>query len=368
MGTITTRKRSDGTLGYTAQIRLKKGGKLIYSEAQTFDRKAAAAIWLKKRETELAQPGGLERLQQRDPTLAEVIAQYIKEHQRELGRTKAQVLRTISASSLAKLKCSEIGSPQIMEYAQSLDVQPQTVGNYMSHLAAVFAVAKPMWGYPLDREAMQSAVLVGKRMGVVSKSRERDRRPTLDELDKLLTHYTEQAKRNKATLPMVDIVLFALFSTRRQEEITRITWEDLHQERREVIVRNMKHPGEKQGNDVRVSLPDEALIIILRQPGEHKGPIFPFDAGSISASFTRACKLLGIDNLTFHDLRHEGVSRLFELGRTIPMVASVSGHRSWQSLKRYTHLHEVGDKYAGWRWNPLSPPPDAPAPAPAGTA
>jgi integrase len=59
---------------------------------------------------------------------------------------------------------------------------------------------------------------------------------------------------------------------------------------------------------------------------------------------------LAIDDLHFHDLRHEGVSRLFEMGRTIPQVASVSGHRSWQSLQRYTHLRQVGDKYAGWKW------------------
>ena len=76
--------------------------------------------------------------------------------------------------------------------------------------------------------------------------------------------------------------------------------------------------------------------------------IFPFTTDAISANFTRACRLLGIEDLHFHDLRHEGISRLFEMGWTIPQVASVSGHRSWQSLKRYTHLSQRGDKWAGW--------------------
>jgi len=44
------------------------------------------------------------------------------------------------------------------------------------------------------------------------------------------------------------------------------------------------------------------------------------------------------------------VSRLFELGYTIPHAAAVSGHRSWVSLKRYTHIRQTGDKYAGWKW------------------
>lgn len=62
---------------------------------------------------------------------------------------------------------------------------------------------------------------------------------------------------------------------------------------------------------------------------------------------TRACKLLDIKDLRFHDMRHEGVSRLFEMGWNIPHVAAVSGHRSWVGLKRYTHIRETGDKYVG---------------------
>jgi len=74
---------------------------------------------------------------------------------------------------------------------------------------------------------------------------------------------------------------------------------------------------------------------------------------AISASFTRACKFLKIDGLTFHDLRHEAASRLFEQGWQIPRVAEVTGHRSWASLQRYTHLRQTGDKFAGWKWLPL---------------
>jgi integrase len=46
----------------------------------------------------------------------------------------------------------------------------------------------------------------------------------------------------------------------------------------------------------------------------------------------------GIDNLKFHDLRHGGVSRLFEQGYSIEQVALVSGHRDWKMLARYTQI------------------------------
>jgi len=58
VGTITPRKREDGSIGHTAQIRLKKGGQVVYTEAKTFDRAPAAKAWLDKRERKLAQPGG----------------------------------------------------------------------------------------------------------------------------------------------------------------------------------------------------------------------------------------------------------------------------------------------------------------------
>jgi hypothetical protein len=103
-----SRRRRDGTTGYTVVIRIKKGGKVIRTETQAFNRKQMAGAWLKKRETELAQPGALVRGD--DPPLAAVIDRYISESKREMGRTKAQVLGAITRRGVAGLRCSEIGS------------------------------------------------------------------------------------------------------------------------------------------------------------------------------------------------------------------------------------------------------------------
>jgi integrase len=148
------------------------------------------------------------------------------------------------------------------------------------------------------------------------------------------------------------VIAFAIFSTRRLEEITRLRRADLDKEGSRILVRDMKNPGEKIGNDVWCDLPAEALQIIPSMPSS-TDEIFPFTTDAIGMGFTRACQFLGIDDLHFHDLRHEGVSRLFEIGRNIPQVAAVSGHRSWSSLKRYTHLRQTGDKYAHWKWLPV---------------
>jgi integrase len=347
MGTILERKRKDGTVGYTAMIRLKKWGKLVFSETETFDRKQAATAWLKKRETELAQPGALTKPQ--DPLLKDVIDKYNEDKLRPHGKTKDQVLRSIKNHEIGGMHCSEITSQDLVRFAQSIDAQPSTRGNYISHLASIFSVARPAWGYPLDKQAMDDARTVLVKLGLTGKSKQRNRRPTLDELDKLMRYYTVMQIKRVDAIPMTRIIPFAIFSTRRQEEITTIVGKDLDKANLEMIVRDMKNPGEKIGNDVATTLTPEALQFIELQP-ETDGRIWPHNSDSISASFTRACSFLGIEDLHFHDLRHDGISRLFEMGWSIPRVSCVSGHRSWSSLKRYAHLRQVGDKYKDWPW------------------
>ena len=82
----------------------------------------------------------------------------------------------------------------------------ERVGPLESHLAAVFAIARPAWGYQLDQNAMKDAFVVAKRLGITTKSRARDRRPTMDELDSLMMHFGERLKRRPSSVPMQKII------------------------------------------------------------------------------------------------------------------------------------------------------------------
>jgi len=347
LGTVIGRTRKDGSKAFVAQIVVKKGGAIAHREAQTFDRKQAANAWIVKREAELKRPGGLEGRE--DPTLSAVIDRYIAESKNPVLGTKAQVLKTIKNSDLGETKCSDITSHTLVSFARELteNVEPQTCGNYFSHLSNIFTVARPAWNYPLSRQAFDDAVTVIKKLGLIRKGNERNRRPTLEELNQLMQHFGRVRDHRPSSIPMQKIVAFALFSTRRQEEITLLRWDDLDSDR--ILVRDMKHPGDKKGNNVYCELPPEALAIIESMPRQGER-IFPHSTDAISAAFTRACRILGIEDLRFHDLRHEGISRLFEMGRTIPQVAATSGHRSWNSLKRYTHIRQTKDKFENWKW------------------
>lgn len=353
MGHIIERTRKDGSTAYLAQIAIKRNGEWAHRELRTFDRRSQANAWLKKRENEIGAAGDdLSSIRNGGATLADAIKKYRDESIKEIGRTKAQVLESICEEyDIADLECDQIGSADIVAFAKELvEVRkPSTVSNYMSHLAAVFAIARPAWNMPLDQSAMDDAFKVCNRLGITGKSIARNRRPTMDELDALLDLFEQKHAHRPKSIPMHKLVGFALFSTRRQEEITRIAWDKLDAEGQRVFITNMKHPGDKIGNDIWCDLPEPALRIALSMP-RTKDLVFPFNADSISAAFTRTCKVLEIEDLRFHDLRHEGVSRLFEMGMTIPRVAAVSGHRSWSSLQRYTHIRQTGDKYEGWKW------------------
>lgn len=353
MGTILARRRKHGGMAYMAKIILTRGKTVIHRESRTFETHKRAKDWLRDREAELARPGELERIARPEVTLGDAIKRYVKETRRKLGRTKEQVLDAILDHPLSGRPCQSVRSDDIVSLARDLLAggrQPATVGNYLSHLAAVFAVAEPAWRYPLNRQAMDDARVVTTRMGLTGKSKERDRRPTLDELDALMQSFVDRSARRPSAIPMAKIIAFAIFSTRRQEEIVTIRWDDFDGDR--IMVRDMKNPGDKEGNNVWCDLTPEAAQIIQSMPRLAE-QIFPYTTDAISAGFIRACTQLQIDGLRFHDLRHDGISRLFEIGwrgGTIPHVAAVSGHRSWKSLQRYTHVRQQGDKYAGWRW------------------
>jgi integrase len=184
--------------------------------------------------------------------------------------------------------------------------------------------------------ALQSAKHQLAKRGQVSKSRKRDRRPTADEISRLLEHWRGQSKM----LPMEDLFQFAIASGMRLGEITKLRWPDVDPEHRAVIIRARKHPDPnvKANNDQLVALTDvtgyDAFEILERQAGRSER-IFPFNEQSISTNFQRACEKLGIKDLHWHDLRHEFASRCVAKGLDIAVISAMTGHRDLASLKRY---------------------------------
>lgn len=177
------------------------------------------------------------------------------------------------------------------------------------------------------------------RKNLNTRSVERDREPTGQELDILYGYWRGRPRQN---IDMPTVVKFALSTGMRLGEICRIRIEDINFTDKIVIIRDRKDPVNKVGNDQEVPLlPDAWSIVKQVVCTRERGRVFPYKAESVSAAFTRACKNLAIDGLHFHDLRHKATADLFRAGLDTPFVAIMTGHKTWAMLRRYTSIKAV---------------------------
>ena len=157
----------------------------------------------------------------------------------------------------------------------------------------------------------------------------RDRRLTAREERMILRHCAKQG-----TKAMLAIFQLALETAMRQGEILSLHWEHIN-----LKARIAHLPETKNGSKRDVPLTMVARDIFTSQGVKSSGRVFSYTSSGLKSSWRSMIRNLCIDNLHFHDLRHEAISRLVERGVFDLMeVAAISGHKSLSMLKRYTHL------------------------------
>lgn len=322
------------------------------AQTKTFPTKTAAKTWADRIERELAELDARGERAGPDRTIAELIDWRTN----ELGGVKAisktqagnmgrlreglgdKVAQRLTANDIIEHARRRVEGRHVMANGQLIPAcAPATMNVELGYLSELLKLAGPMLGVRLAVDPVAEARPVLRLLKLVGKSKRRERRPTADELQRLRAYFEAAAWRSE--IPMPDIIDFAIMTAKRESEITRLEWPDLEAATRTALLRDAKHPRHKEGNHKRFALLGDAWELVQRQPrteGEER--IFPYNPKSIGTAFTRACAKLGIEDLHFHDLRHEGTSRLFEAGYDIPEVASVTLHESWTELKRYTQL------------------------------
>ncbi|MDE2622696.1 MAG: site-specific integrase [Betaproteobacteria bacterium] len=129
---------------------------------------------------------------------------------------------------------------------------------------------------------------------------------------------------------------FAILTAMRQGELLALDWSWIDLERRMAVL-----PDERVKNGSGRAVPlSRAAVELLQAIGVKKrGLVFPVERLTLYHAFAAACRRAGVANFTWHDLRHEALSRMAERGDlTVIELASISGHKTMQMLKRYTHL------------------------------
>ena len=300
-------------------VRVRKQG--IPTQCRAFISKRDAIRWAA--DTERAAENGNILID--DCSVKELLDRY----EREISSKKrgAEVekyrLKTLKASKLTNIRMSKLKPVHIAQYRDERlkQVSGPSVRREMEILSHMISVAMTDWGYDLPANPCH-------RVRKPSVDNARDRRLIDGEFDRLITSCKHSD--NPYLAPLVEL---AIESGMRRGELLSTRWSDVHIEESYVHL-----PLTKNGSSRDVPLSNRARDILADLPRGLSEAVFPIHFEALKGLWKRACKRAGIEDLHFHDLRHEATTRFFEKGLNVMEVAAITGHKDLRMLQRYTHL------------------------------
>lgn len=316
----TIRQRGD-----TWQAIVKRKG--YPTQSKTFDLKRDAERWARHQERLLDAGQWADRSEVQQTTLRELLDRYEKEvTPKKRGATiEAIRIAVIKRSKLVEYAVGCISGRMIAEYRDKRleTVSGSTVHRELALLNHLFNVAVRDWGLPLNTNPVNQV-----------------RKPTPNKArDRVLNDTQRQAlvaACAQCQSPWIKpVVVFALETAARRGEILALTWRDVDLERKVVKV-----SGKTGSRTIPLS---PACVSMLRSlPRSLEGHVFPVTIETLKQAYARAVARAGIQDFTFHDLRHDALTRLAKLGLNILELRSVSGHTTANMLQRYVSI-DAGD-------------------------
>ena len=314
----TIRKKGEGQ--YHVQIR-KRG---YPTQTKTFTKEADARRWATIIESEMERGVFVSRTEAEATLVKDVLQRFATEilpTKRSEQSDKSRI-KTLT-EAFGDYRLASLNSTQIARFRdQRLKVVgPQSVIHEINLLNRVLKTATMDWGIALP------GGLPTTQVRKPTKPRGRDRRVTEEEITKILETTGSDELRT--------IVTLAVETGMRRSELASLNWEEFDLKKQTAHLPKTK-------TDVPRTVPlSKAAIKALKNFGAKKeGRVFTLKAESMSQAFERACEKhrANIVGVRFHDLRHEATSRLFEKGLNVMEVAAITGHKTLEMLKRYTHL------------------------------
>jgi integrase len=306
------------------RVKVRRAG--LPAQTKTFNNRTHAQQWARSVESDLDKGIVVDRRTAQRLSLAEVLERYRREvTPTKRGSTDENLrLKAMAQRPFARIRMSALTSSQLAAYRDERlkVVSGATVNREFSVLSHAIDTARREWDVYLPTNP---CTLVRRP----PQGRPRDRRLQGDEEKRLLAAC--RGARNKW---LVHFVALAIETGMRRGELLGLLWDNVDLERRTAFL-----PVTKNGESRGVPLSSRAVEVLRALPPSTNGRVFgELTRESLKQSFNRAARRAGITGLRVHDLRHEATSRFFEKGLNVMEVASVTGHKTLQMLKRYTHL------------------------------
>jgi hypothetical protein len=208
------------------------------------------------------------------------------------------------------------------------EVSAASVARELKLVSSVFSKAKKLWDAPIGTNP---CFLVEKP---ANSDVSRNRRPSQSELDAIVkaSGIKEGVPAKSALQLMGWCVLLAVETAMRIGEIVSIRVCDFHEQERYVQLTDTKN-----GENRAVPLSNRAVEILkqLCIGKEDEDLLIKVSSAVIGLRFREVCQSLGIDDLHFHDTRHEATTRLSKKLTNVLELSAVTGHKTLSNLKRY---------------------------------
>lgn len=336
MASIT--KRKTGT--WQAQVR-RHGYEGL---SRSFDSKGDAEVWARRIESEMDRGVYIDRTESERTTLAEALERYrreivpVKRHPyQENQRINRWLDYALTKRSLANLRGADFATYR--DARRAAGRAENTIRLELALIGHLFEMARKEWG-------MEGLMNPLKNIRKPSGSKLRERRLLPGEQE-LLSRLLREGRNAWAEPAMILAIETAL----RQAMLFELQWSWVDLDARVITIPPACRGVENKSVPSELPLSSRALKALRELPRSIDGRVLATTQNAVVCAFKAAkkryldeCRTQGekpsaLEDLRWHDLRHESASRLFERGLGEMEVASITGHKTMQTLKRYTHLN-----------------------------
>jgi len=304
-------------------------GKRVQKSLETSDKRLAKDIEAKirvsiKEGKYFDQPIGSKK------TFVQLVAKFMKEHAPKVSESMQRSYATSSKHLIeffGEMNLLSISPKDITEYKvlrREAGLKPATINRELAMLSKAFNVAIREWEWLTSNPV--------SRVSKEKEDNERDRWLTVDEEVSLLENSPEWLR---------DIILFNLHTGLRQDELLSLTWDRVNVFRKTILIKETK-----SGKPKTVPLNSTALGILERKVKvvSIKSKIVfqsksgtKIDKHNLRRVFVIAMKKAGIEDFTFHGLRHTFATRLAQRGYPFGKISELLGHKDIKTTQRYVH-------------------------------
>ena len=309
--------------------------------SRTFSAKSEALAWARVEESEQDQGTWRDRSSAQSTTLHVLLERYARDVAPSKRGADVEKIRikTMQRDPISRYKLAALTPPVLAQWRDARlasGVQGSTINRELNLLSAVIN-----WARKELMVAIENPVAGIRRPPA---GRERDRRLEAGEEARLLEALESRpgpvqgAKRSGgyrvgSRNPWIKpVVLLAIETAMRQGELVSLTWNNIDTEACTAHLEDTKN-----GECRTVPLSSRAVAVLKVLPRETNGRVFPITTQAVKLAWKRATARAGIEDLHFHDLRHEATSRLAEKLPNLIELAAVTGHKDLRMLKRYYH-------------------------------